>query len=146
VVKKKEERDKMKLGKLILLLFAATIMSMGITFYFYTHYIIQEILTVEAHVEVNDYVGFNLDTDKLYFGTVFPGGASERAIYVSYYKKEPAYVTVSVTGPIADWIEPKPDRFLIYNETREVMFRITPPKDAVLGNHTSTIRFFFKRI
>ncbi len=136
----------MKLGKLILLLLVAAAISVGMTSYFYALCVVQEVLVVEAHAEVGDYVGFNLDTDKLYFGTVFPGGTSERAIFVSHYKKEPAFVTVSVKGPMADWIEANPNKFLIYNGTREVMFRVTPPKDAEFGNHTSTIRFFFKTV
>ncbi|MBN1156298.1 hypothetical protein JXA85_01660 [Candidatus Woesearchaeota archaeon] len=136
----------MRLNKLLLLLFTVALVAAGLTSFIYVHRVVQDALTVDAHVEIGDYVGFNLDTDKLYFGTVFPGGSAERAIQISHHLKEPSLVTIRIDGPIATWIEPEYYSFFLYNQTKDIMFRIYPPRDAAFGNHTSTIRFFFKAI
>jgi hypothetical protein len=136
----------MKINKLLMLLFAVLLISASLTLFIYSHFIIKDVLFVEAHVEVGDYVGFNLDTDKLYFGTVFPGGKAERGIIIQHYKTGPSIVTIRVEGDASRWITPKYPAFVLFNETKEVVFTVHPPSDAAYGNYTATIKFFFKKI
>lgn len=97
--------------------------------------------SLEAHVHVDDYVGFNLDTDKLYFGTVSPGGTGQRSM--SLQSNEDFFVKVSVDGPLDGWLSPDEWSFMLTPPGREVQFTIIVPENTSVGNYTSTIDFIF---
>lgn len=49
-------------------------------------YAVRSVLDVQEigfTLNVSDYVGLNIDTDKLHFGSVFPGGSSSRSVFLN---------------------------------------------------------------
>lgn len=57
-----------------------------------------------ATINVSDYVGFNLDKDKLHFGTAFPGGMAAREIEINTSSDKDSYIYVVADKEFKDWI------------------------------------------
>ncbi len=94
--------------------------------------------TLEAHVKIADYVGVNLDTDKLYFGTLKPGSTADRSISIKTSNK--AVTTITTKGEISDWlIASKTIIKTTPGKEENIKFTIITPKNATKGNHTGTI-------
>ncbi len=100
-----------------------------------------KIQSFEAHVKVGDYVGINLDVDKLYFGTVMKGGVGKRGIIVNSPRN--AFVLFSKEGSAADWIVSPKSVFLTAGQNKSVEFEIKVPSDAKKGNYTANISLMF---
>ena len=92
---------------------------------------------IEVTLTNTTLIGFNAGTDKLYFGTVGPGGVSERkTTAVTSYN---AIVVVSVEGQVAPWVSVSENHIkLSPNERHDITFRLTAPATAVPGNYTGT--------
>lgn len=101
-------------------------------------------LDVEAHVKVDDYVGINLDRDKLYFGTVSPGNTGRRDFQLTTQKD--AFIVIKTTGPLADWMTPDKNAFpLAEGEHVDVLFTMRIPDETAFGNYTSSVTVLFYR-
>ncbi len=98
--------------------------------------------SVTAHVKVDDYVGINLDTDKLYFGTVSPGNIGRRSLKV--LSGDDAFVIVAIDGLASDWIVPNNKSFYINSgEKKGVKFEAYVPPNTPYGNYTAKVSFLF---
>lgn len=82
VNKKKEEK---KVNKYLFLLVVIAIAALAILLFALSR--ISDIEVINFDVKVGDYVGFNLDKDKLHFGTVTPSGYAFRDVYVTSSEK-----------------------------------------------------------
>lgn len=100
--------------------------------------------TLPVHVRVDDYVGINLDTDKLYFGTVYPGGGALRSVGVQTGKD--SYVLITAEGQVGAWMTPDQNCFLLEKGgERSVSFSLRTPEETPLGNYTGTVTFTLYR-
>lgn len=136
----------MKRKNLIFLLVLVVIATAAAVAIFYSFFVIKEIKTIEMHVKVDDYVGFNLDTDKLYFGTVMPGGSAKRSIKISNHYGYEIKVKIYTGGIISNWVYLNNTKFILQpNETIDVPFTVNVPKDTPYGNYTGKIKIVFTR-
>ncbi len=137
VSKQDSHRKILLLSLLIILLFILSLASFFLLKILtpFNHY------TFQSHVKVADYVGINLDNDKLYFGSVFPGGHARRSIVVS--SPVNAFVTVSKAGDSAGWIISKPYFFINASDNVTIDFVVFVPSNASFGNYTSNITLKF---
>ena len=75
-----------KVMKLIILLVIIALLAATITqllFYYFKYvYKVKETVAYAMKLKVDNYVGFNLDPGEINFGTVTPGGAGHREIYL----------------------------------------------------------------
>lgn len=91
--------------------------------------------SVETHVKVDEYVGINLDTDRLYFGTVSPGGMGKRELTVKSDKA--SYGVVKTNGENGAWIMANPQAFYMEGGTnRTIQFIASVPEGMMRGNYT----------
>jgi hypothetical protein len=96
---------------------------------------------INATINVDDYIGFNLDKDKLHFGTAFPGGKSMRELSIK--SKESGYIYATVDSYFKDWTFVSIQNEYIEKGT-DVPFQITMfvPKNTPVGNYTFEIKIF----
>ncbi len=100
--------------------------------------------TIDAEVKVSDHVGFKLDTDKLYFGTITPGGSADRKVNISVPRD--SYVVITMGGELKDWLRPKYNGFSLEADTQKaIKFTVHDPEKAEEGNYTGTVTFTFYR-
>lgn len=98
----------------------------------------------ETEVIVGDYVGINVDTDKVYFGTVFPGSTSARTVYINTALSE-GKPFISIEGNISDWIYAD---FIDETNTdgagRNITVRLYSiiPENAAPGRYMGVIRVY----
>jgi len=125
---------------------SAIIATMAGVAMFYSFYVLKEIKTLDMQVKADNYVGFRLDTDKLYFGTTMPGNDAERGITIFHHYSYPVKVKIYTAGYISKWVTIDNSSFtLLPNETKRVMFRVHVPKDTINGNYTGTVKLVFTR-
>jgi hypothetical protein len=95
---------------------------------------------MSAQVNVDDYVGINLDNDKLYFGTIPPGDGGKR--HVVFTGEKERVVTIRLSGEAGGWIQPETTLVRVdKGEERKVLFVIRVPENASFGNHTAEVYF-----
>lgn len=84
-------------------------------------------------------VGINLDTDKVYFGTVPDGGSATRNITIANAGSKKRFV-LSVDGPMAGWTSASDSQFALRSgESRTVTLNVEVPKNTTAGNYTSNL-------
>ena len=136
----------MKRKHLFFLLILAILATAAAIAIFYSFYVIKEVKTIDMHVKVEDYVGFNLDTDKLYFGTVMPGGSAKRSISIFHNYTYPVKVKIFIQGYISNWVKADKTEFTVQpNEKLDVPFNVYVPKETPYGNYTGKIKLVFTR-
>ena len=106
-----------------------------------------EYISVGMHLKVADYMGFNVDTDAMYFGTVGPGSVAERDLEVNNELSVPREVVVQLSGELAPWVKPDEGTFILApNENRSIKFTASPPEDAEFGEYNGTITLIIKNV
>jgi hypothetical protein len=91
---------------------------------------------IEVAVINDSLIGFNAGTDKLYFGSIAPAGGGERKTHI--VNAVDAKVSIAVEGPLAEWITVSENNFYLpAGVKKDIMFRMTAPSDAIIGNYTS---------
>ena len=99
---------------------------------------------VPAQAKIADVVGFNLDTDQLYFGTINRNGVSKRSLSVTYSKD--SFVVISAQGQMASWMSASEDAFFLPANTRKnIEFSLRPSLDSAFGNYTANVSVSFYR-
>lgn len=95
--------------------------------------------TIDYEFKVTNYVGFNLDTDKLYLGSGGPGSTLRRAMKISY--TEDSIVEISARGP-GEIIISDNNFFLEKDTGKDIEFSLVVPQ-IDLGNYTGEIKLTF---
>jgi len=127
------------------ILFLIVLLLLGALFgiFIYRWYSLQTVnVPIEAEITSN-MIGFNTGTDRLYFGSVAPGGSGERLTHVVCATR--CRVVVSVDGVVAPWIVVSQNKFVLDEGVRgDVLFRMYVPESAALGNVSGTaiIRYY----
>jgi len=136
----------MKQKYLILLFIFAVLLTVAAVASFYSFYVIKEIRILEMTVKVADYVGINIDTDKVYFGAVMPGGASIRSVKIWQNYTTPLRVKIFTQGYITNWVENSNSSFILQpNQTATIPFTVHVPKGTAFGNYTGKIKIVMTR-
>ena len=100
--------------------------------------------SVEAQVKVASVVGINLDTDKLYFGTVIPGGSAKRGLTVT--APQDTFVVLSIEGQHAVLFTPnKRSALLAKGENETFLFTASVPAGLADGNYSANVTVSFYR-
>ncbi|MFP4568002.1 MAG: hypothetical protein ACLFN8_03585 [Candidatus Woesearchaeota archaeon] len=126
----KKKKDKKYLRKYLIL----TLLIMIIIFFTiktYATFTIQNINQLNYTLNISDYVGVNLDTDKLNFGTTTQGGESTRGLtikteipgYIYFTTNEESYIHVNSQGKKINPGEPTQFTF------KAIIPQDTPSKD-----------------
>jgi hypothetical protein len=56
-------------------------------------------------------------------------------------------VIIGFEGQLAEWVSVDFNRFVLdANENKHLAFTANIPKDAILGNYSGKVKFYFKRI
>ncbi|HLD15285.1 MAG TPA: hypothetical protein VJB94_01770 [Candidatus Nanoarchaeia archaeon] len=93
-------------------------------------------------VVVGDHVGFNLDADKIHFGTIPAGNSADRDIFVTSDKD--ARIEIFVDD--VDFVHPSINNFLISpGEKKKVTMTASVPSDAKQGLYEGQIKIYSKR-
>lgn len=94
---------------------------------------------IQINVVAERKVGINLDTDKVYFGTVPVGGSALRNVTIANSGSKKRFV-LSVEGPLNDWISASQSKLVLWpGENKTVTLNIEVPKNATPGNYTSNL-------
>lgn len=99
---------------------------------------IKDVKTLNYTMNISDYVGINLDTDKLHFGTISPGGDSSRKLTINSNIEGYVFVTSSD----ADFIYIDKQGIKITNETAQMEFFAKVPKNTTPQNIEGTLNFY----
>ncbi len=133
--KRKRRRDKRR-GFVLLIIVLLLIFSLS--FFVVTSYVDGEVLSSTSFLytlNVTDYVGMNLDTDKLHFGGVRPGGSSSRSLNISSEFEGFVYLTSDI-----DWLfVSEQGGFVGPDNPLKVDFSMVVPSGSDLGDYEGEI-------
>ena len=101
----------------------------------------QEVKTLDIQLAVvSSSLGFNVDTDKIYFGDVLRGASSIKKIIISNDNFEESLVIIKVLGELEAWVSISENDFILKKgEYKLVELRATVPIDAALGAYESKL-------
>jgi len=97
--------------------------------------------TLEVNFSVGSTTGIIVDTDKLYFGRLVPGGSSERAINIENGYSYPLKVKISATQNIMDYIFIDGDFIIEPGSTAKIPITLKIPESMPYGDYAGKIRF-----
>ena len=104
--------------------------------------------TIDASIKVKiipgrGMLGLNADTDSLKFGVVSPGMIATRKVTVQHPRK--AMASIAMKGQLSSWTAVSPSVVeLEAGETKEVLFEVAVPAEALVGNYTGEAVFCIK--
>ena len=144
------KKKKLKMTKKNLFLILVLVASIGIliTVIAYYNIKIEKIQDYDLHVHVDNYLGVNVDSDKIWFGTVPPGNGAKRTLLMFGSNERDVLVKYKVYGDLKDWVSVEDNFFILRKgERRNITIRVDIPEDAELGqNYTGTLRTIFEKI
>jgi len=113
----------------------------------YSKLFILGVKEIEFSIKVGENIGLNVDTDKLYFGTIpMGGGESNRNIFIQNEKHSLARVNINSYGDKAGWLYvSKNNFFLKKGEGQNIELKIKVPNGAELGSYEGKILIVFTR-
>jgi len=132
----------------IKILAAIAIISVMIFGYLLFNYIsIFKTVELEMHLQVNNYTGFNIDTDKIYFGTIPPNGSGKRNISIENSENFPLKALILTGGELAHWVSTTENNFIVKpGQTKEITLVVKVPENAKYGNYTGIVKVILKKI
>ncbi|MGM5487733.1 MAG: hypothetical protein ACQESG_02175 [Nanobdellota archaeon] len=136
----------MKPSALFGLLLGVAVLVILATYFGYTYLYQADVQTLDIHIRVDDYLGMNTDTDRLWFGTISPGSHGKRYVNVTNPKDYPVVVDFSVKGDVSGWIRISDNGFALQpNGSKKLRVFAQVPKTASFGNYTGTLYVTFHR-
>lgn len=136
-----------KIKNIFLILLIAFVFLLSIILYsnFIDYISILEKKEVYASVNVNNYIGFDINSTALKFGTIPPGNSAFRKIYLENSYNDTVRVKIYVEGKIKDFVEVSDNDFiLLKNEKKEVNFVVKIPSETEFGFYEGKIIVFIK--
>ena len=93
-----------------------------------------------ATLSVGHRIGFDVGSNNISFGTMFPGSESSRKIQITNDFKRPVRVIVKNYGETASFVHPEKNYFLLPSgSTEELNLIASVPSNAPYGNYTGKI-------
>lgn len=131
--------------KLIIVIFTISIIALIISLTFLA--VVQEIKTLDIQLTVANHMGFNVDTDKIYLGTVPAGNTGSRGIIVENKEYEKSVVRLKVRGELKEWITVSENNFVLKKgESKLVKVEVKVPQDAAFKDYQGRLLVIFTRI
>jgi hypothetical protein len=135
---KKSRFTRILLISLIILACLVFIISVLILF---THPTVLALKEVNATLNITDHIGFNLNPDKIHFGSMFSGGKSVRSINI--ISDRDGYVYVTVVNDSNDWIYVYDQNFFILKDSSmSLTFAAMPPTYFEEGNYEVALNIY----
>lgn len=138
------------MDKKFLFLILLLVASLGVLFSTLTYYNmkIEKVENFDMHVRVDDRYGINVETDKIWFGTIPPGAGASRTFIIQGSENTNTQVQFRAFGDISKWIRLEDNNFpLQKGKNKNVTIRVQVPKNATNGkNYTGKLRAVFKKI
>lgn len=111
---------------------------------FITSYLMVGAKEIPATVTIGSELGFNVDTDKLYFGTIVPGGFAERSLDLDSIECKKCLAVISKKGELAKWLSLSANRFIIKKgERKSIDVKLNVPTETNEGVYNGTLRVVF---
>ncbi|MFH1066143.1 MAG: hypothetical protein V1734_06560 [Nanoarchaeota archaeon] len=127
---------------LLILIFAFT--TIGIVSIVYNTMTTIGIRDIEMDAKVGDRIGIAVDSDKLIFGMMFPGGSAKREMFVGNEHEFPIIVRFIPIGQLKEYTSVSENPVLLQpGENKEVGIAVTMPRDMPYGNYTGIMRVVF---
>ena len=112
---------------IVLLILFAIALATSLTFLI----IVQDVRTLDMHLAISNVFGFNIDTDKIYFGDIPPGTSSSRKVIVSNDDFEKSIVRIKTFGDLKDWVIVSEKNFILEKgEYKLIEVSVYPPPSA----------------
>lgn len=109
--------------------------------------VIQEVKTLGIQLKVADNMGFNTDTDRLYFGTIPRGNSGGREIIIENINYKNTRVRLKISGELKDWVTASENNFnLKEGESKRVKLEVKVPQNAELRDYKSKLLILFTRV
>lgn len=134
----------MKTRNVMIVLVCIAIVSISLVFIL-SYKQIDVIKEFDMYLTVSDsIVGFNVDNNAIYFGTVPRGGHSNRKINVggtmSYN------INMQTFGELSKWVYVSENNFITQeNEIKAITISVFVPVDAEIGNYTGKLRIIYRK-
>lgn len=139
----------MKNVQLLILAILVFSVTSAATILFYNKYVVDEIIMLPNQVKIDDKMGLNVDTDKLYFGKLVPGNTGQRDIFLNNTKNYPLQASLFKEGETAPWISFSKNNIIIAPHTRtNVTVYASPPRTPPLEKraYDGNIKVIMKRV
>ncbi|MDD5177717.1 MAG: hypothetical protein PHT54_00315 [Candidatus Nanoarchaeia archaeon] len=136
----------MKRSNLIPLIIAVVPTTILFMVVLYNYYIVLDVEEIPIEVNVNENLGFDLNTTYLTFGTIPPGNSGSRSIRITNQEYNKAYVNIKIKGTLKNWIYVNENNFKMEkDELKELEFKILVPENAEKGTYQSKLRIITTR-
>ena len=125
-----------------------------LSYHFLTAEEVQEITILDMQLAVSNSLGFNVDTDKIYFGDMPPGVAGKKKIVIPNNNYDRSRIDIKASGEIAEWVSVSENSFILEKDDfRLIEVRVDVPLDARYKEYESKLIVqytnpdnYFKRI
>lgn len=108
--------------------------------------IVQEFKTLDIQLTVANHLGFNVDTDRLYMGTVFRGNTASRKVLIENKEYEKSIARLKVFGELKDWTTVSENNFILKKgESKIIEITVNVPENAQLKDYNSRLILTFTR-
>jgi hypothetical protein len=105
-----------------------------------------DVKKLDMFFQVSDRMGFNTDTDALYFGKGYPGSVTKRQILLNNSHPYPVIVSIKVNGDISQFISVSENDFMLQpGEVKYVMYFLETAGDTPHGNYSGQSTFVFRK-
>ena len=129
---------------LIILIIAFT--TIGIVSIVYNTMTTLGIRDIEMDAKVGDRIGIAVDSDRLIFGMMQPGGSGKREIFIGNEHDFSINVQFIPIGQLKEYTNlPENPVLLQSGETKKVSVAVNFPKDMPYGNYTGIMRVVFTK-
>lgn len=136
----------MEKKELIILISLVGLIFILVAIFLYNSYLILGVENVEFSVIVGDNVGLNVDTDRMYFGTVPLGGIAERGLSIRNDNYPKAKARIHINSEISDWVSASNNNlFLKKGEEANVNFMVEIPSNVEKKEYNGSILVIFTR-
>ncbi len=136
----------MEKKKVIFLFSGIAIVIFFLFIFFYNFFFVLGVKNIDFSIKVGDTIGLNVDTDKLYFGTVPRGGTADRGILVKNEEHSLVKTNIKVQSDIKDWLYVNNNNFFLKkDEKKDINFKVKVPLDAEYGEYDGQIILIFTR-
>ncbi|HII15977.1 MAG TPA: hypothetical protein HA362_06720 [Nanoarchaeota archaeon] len=136
----------MKRINAMLVIIILILLTMGTTLLIYDILATMDIKDIGMDLRVGGSLGFNADTDKMWFGMTNPGGSSARRIIVTNDFDFPITVRLMPIGELKGYTSISENNVLLQpDEGREISISILVPAGMPYGNYTGIMRVISKK-
>ncbi len=134
---------KIKLTTFIIILLVLILLTTTLYLNYKSKVKIQEI---PINIKVADYLGFNVDTSSLNFGTVLSPSSASRYINITNNNSYQTSVELTVFGNLKKFITISNNNFILnQNDNKVVYINISIPANMQFGDYTSILKIKYTK-